>query len=730
MTPIDASTTRQLHHENSTEDDSIDIGHILGVLWRGRWRILIAVLIGSIAAYYYANYVAVPKYRATTSMVLETQGEQVVNIDSVISGIAKDFTSINTQLQVIRSRKLIEELVDQLDLLSDPEFNGALRPPPRFSLRRTIANLLQIVRPASETETSILPAPTTEATQTAAERRRDSVVSAVQGAVAASNLRNTYILNIAVTTTNSQKSRLMANTLADLYIRDQVNVKYQATENATFWLSQRVVELGAELKDREDELKALRGQTSVTSAEEMLALNTQFRELRSSLSAAQDRAMAADADITNITRIAEIEDPTELIEALLTLGNTELLHLARQAQNNNTNVSTLLASRFDSMLLNARQQKSRAELQARAISSGIEEMKQSLDLQSANLQKVQQVERELQATRTLYETFLTRLKETSVQRGLQQADSRILSLATRGRNIEPQKSRIVALGGILGFLSSAAFLFVMQFAHRGLRGSQELEQLTGRPVLGQIPVLPRKNRKSLITFLNENPTSVPVEAYRNLRTSLLLSNLDRQPQIIMITSSIPGEGKTTNAISLAHNFASMGKRALLVECDMRRQTLSQYFEIEKGQAGGLISAMTASRPLQDCIIHDERLGADVLLGERSKVNPADTFSSETFRSFLESLRQHYDFIILDTPPVLIAPDARIIGQVADAILYAVSWDKTSRNQVRDGLHLLDMVNARVSGLVLTMIDPKGMKRYGYGDSYGSYAYDKSGYYNT
>ena len=228
----------------------------------------------------------------------------------------------------------------------------------------------------------------------------------------------------------------------------------------------------------------------------------------------------------------------------------------------------------------------------------------------------------------------------------------------------------------------------------------------------------------MLKYIAEKPNSAAAEAVRNLRTSVLLANLDRQPQIIMLTSSIPGEGKTTLSISLAQNFASMGEKVLLIEGDIRRRVFREYFDIKSKE--GLLSVLSGTSKLEDAVAFNDQLGADVLIGEKSSVNAADLFSSKRFADLLKELRGKYDRIILDTPPVLAVPDARVMGQSVDTIIYAVKWDSTTHRQVVDGLKSLEAVNLRVAGLTLGQIDKRGMKRYGYGASYGNY----QGYYEN
>jgi capsular exopolysaccharide synthesis family protein len=259
------------------------------------------------------------------------------------------------------------------------------------------------------------------------------------------------------------------------------------------------------------------------------------------------------------------------------------------------------------------------------------------------------------------------------------------------------------------------------------RRAEDLERATGRPVLGQIPRMPVRARADVIRFLRERPASAAAEAVRDLRTSLLLSDAERPAQVILTTSSVPAEGKTTVTVALAQNFAGLGRRVLLIEGDIRRRTFEAYFGTPAG-AGSLLSVLAGETRLAEAVVRPEGMGVDVLLGARSGVNAADLFSGEGFARLLEEARGQYDHVLIDTPPVLVVPDARVIAQAADAVVYVVRWDKTSRAQVEQGLRQFRSVQVPVAGLVLSRIDPRGMRRYGYGNTYGAYSRYGQAYY--
>jgi capsular exopolysaccharide synthesis family protein len=198
--------------------------------------------------------------------------------------------------------------------------------------------------------------------------------------------------------------------------------------------------------------------------------------------------------------------------------------------------------------------------------------------------------------------------------------------------------------------------------------------------------------------------------------------------VIVSTSSIPGEGKTTNSLALAQNLSSMGKKVLLIVGDIRRRTLNQYFDAKP--IHGIVSILSGDKLVTEVVEHFADKGFDVIFGEKTSANAADVFSSNRFKAFIVEQREVYDTIIIDTPPVLIVPDSRIIAQVADATLFSVKWDSTTRPQVDESLRLIQNANQKVTGLILSQVDAAGMKKYGYGGSYGAYAGYGAQYYSN
>lgn len=690
--------------EAQRENDEIDLTELLRTIWRGKFWIGLCAAIALLIGGWYAFVAATPIYTASSMVALETQQKQTIDIESVVSGVGGDQSSINTEVEVIRSRELAEKVVRELDLTSDPEFNKWLRTTPVFSL----GNIIQIIRDflgVAETEVS----PT--------EREvLDAVIDEILQSVSASNIRQSYVFRITAVTESPTKSALIANTWAELYIRDQIAVKFEKTAQASEWLTDRVSQLQIELENAEAELKEFSSSTKLVSPEALSALNRQLKELRDRLA---DTSATAESHAQRVEAMQAARASGNMAQMAEAANDRSLEALVTRVENGTASRADF-NTRFDQILDRTTMESARASTQADTLRESIDRTERQIEAQSSELVTLQQLEREAEASRLIYEHFLGRLKETSVQQGIQQPDSRILSRAVVPQDPSaPRKSIILVLSLMLGGMAGIGLVLAREFSQTTFRTPEELEARTGYTVLGQIPTIPARRRSNVLKYLTDKPNSAAAEAIRNLRTSILMSDLDHPAQIIMSTSSVPGEGKTTQSLALTQNLSGMGKKVLLIEGDIRRRVFAEYFHIE-GQKG-LVSVLSGEEAFEDIIVHEPSLNADLLVGDKSSINAADVFSSGKFRSFLQTLRKKYDYIIIDTPPVLAVPDARVIGQSVDRIIYTVKWDSTSHRIVREGLKSFESVNLEVAGLVLGQISPQGMKKYGYGNTYGAYS---------
>ena len=686
------------HDQPGTHD--LDLVRIARALWRGR-RLIAAVGVASLVlSGVYGFSVARPKYAATTLLVLKQPSDPVIRQTAGIQGLPADQTDMNTELHIIESRGLVLDLIDEFALTGDPEFNPALR------------------RSTGSTSSSLRP------TAVALDAEQlDQVVRKVRDAISARVQRNTHIFSISITSEDREKAAQMANGLARLYLQDQVDTKFAAAENAVKWLSQRVGSLQQDLAASEDAIAGLKARMELTSVEALALTNARLKDGRARLADLSQKARQAESNAQQLDQFRQSGD-IAAIAALTSDAELSRLLTDQKILANASQIDMRLGQ-IEAQFHTARQ---RLVLQLSALERSVDELEATVATQGDGLAQLHQLEREAQATRVLYETLLSRLKEASTLRGLQQADARVLSAAAAGTYQSPRKAWIMLLSMLVGMTVASIYVLSKQFIHSGFRTADELEEATGRPVLGQIPVFPVDDRSELVQFLAQHPTAASVEAIRNLRTSLLMSNIDQPPQVILTASALPGEGKTTHAVALAQNLAGLGKCVLLIEGDIRRRTLARYFPTTS--KGGIVSVLAGEVSLSDAVQHVPALGADVLLGETSQSSAADIFASRRFEELMKTARASYDIIVIDSPPVLVVPDARVIARHADAVLFMVAWDKTTGRQVAEGLRQFELAHCGVTGMVLSQVKPLELARYGYGETNPAYAGLAEGYYSA
>lgn len=690
--------------ENS--NDEIDLGQLVLTIWRGKWWIALLLVLFGALGFLYATKVADKVYVSSATVSIESNQAQVTDLDALVGGLSAEQPSLNTEIFLIKSRQLLRRLVVAEDLTSDPEFNPQLAEVSAFSIAGFKEMIFGAPEPEVYTEDELI--------RIAVDRLRDRLTVV--------NPRQSLVFEIGVSTGSAEKSTALANALAQTYINDQLLFKEEQSVEAIEFLAVRTVELQNELNEAELAVKDFATGIELVSPEALIAKNRQVKELR-------DRLAALEAVIEQRQALADLYISFDLDAATATdiaLFDSRVLSelFPSIAQNENDR------ARFvDALALQGARAQSdleQTQTQKAALETAIADLESEVANESRDLLTLQQLQRESEATGEIYGYFLTRLKEAEVQQGTQQADARLLSPAVEPlRASSPRVMIITFMAGILGAFFATGLVLLRELNKGGIRTAADLQKLAGQSVLGQIPMAPIKKRNKLLPFLESKSNTPFSESVRNLRTSLLLANPKVEPCVILMTSSVPGEGKTTTSIALAHSLAGMGKSVLLMEGDIRKNTLGQYFDQVQVKSVEHADSMTFAESKTTV----EGLGFDLMLGVRMEANAADFLSSQEFKDLIAEARKEYDHVIIDAPPVLPVTDARIIGQQADAILFAVTWDATRTVVVEAGLGEISNSGLNLTGLILTKIDGKKAKSYGGNTRYGSYYGEYSKSYN-
>lgn len=635
------------------DDDEIDLGEIIALFWRRKWLVLAVMLASIIAGIFYVQ--SLPRlYQAEAKLILESQDQNVAGLDSLVPGISDDDAEMNSQIEVIKSRNLVGQVVDKLSLIEDAEYNTKLREPTYIGTGikwvRSQISASQGSNPSDDREVAI-----------------DQLTANLKVSV----LPKTHVFRISLETWDPLKSVKIVNALSQAFESDQVTAKQDSNKKAGEWLGGKVATLAENLSKAEADAAGFRTRTErVVTEEDVARSNGNLKNARGRLNSFRSSLEASGSAIPVTDR-----DRAQL----------------------------------NSLMLNI------AELEA------------IVEKQTNDLLTIRQLDREAEAAGTIYQHFAQRLNEIQVQQGLQESDVRVLSAAVpRYKATKPRKTVTVAIFGILGLILSLAYILLRKLMDRSFSDPAELQKAFGIPVIGAIPRAATKNRRALLTYAIKRPSSAIMEAIRDLRTSLLASEArgnghvkDKAGSVLVLTSSIPAEGKTTSSILLALNSSALDKKVLLIECDLRRSTFRTYFGPRMEL--GLLYAIENTHDWESAVWTESKTNMDIIFGGTSKgINAGDIFASEAFSDFIDQAKQKYDLVILDSPPVLPVPDARLIAKLSDKILYIVHSASTPASTVAAGLRLFENIGIKPDGLVMTQITKGrgyGYSGYGYGSEY-------------
>ena len=327
--------------------------------------------------------------------------------------------------------------------------------------------------------------------------------------------------------------------------------------------------------------------------------------------------------------------------------------------------------------------------------------------------------READTNRELFQTFLTRFREIVEQQGLAEADAKILSAADVP--IAPSHPK-TALFTLIAFAASLVLGVLLVFvverwdSDYGFRSADEIQSALGVRALALVPDLSRRETQGVPAedYILQKPNSAYAEALQRIRTSLFLTDGEHPPKTILITSSVPLEGKSTIAASLARQSARSGLKVILIDADLRRPRLHEVIGLPN--QNGLSEVLTGRANPEAAIKRDEKSGLDFLPAGVGVVSPPDLFRSSTMKILLEEMAAYYDLVIIDTPPVAAVSDSFTLSGIVDKSIYVIRWEQTPRNVALAGIRQMIDAGADIAGIVLARVDVKKHARYGYANS--------------
>jgi succinoglycan biosynthesis transport protein ExoP len=730
--------------------DELNLRELWRAILRRKFVLLATIVIITGATYAYISQ-QTPLYTGQALIQIQTRDAQVIQVQGVVEDLVADPATMQSEIQFLTSPAFLRRMVEQLNLVEDPEFNGALR---EDAGQPSVLELLNPMRYVPEDWLASVTAPP-EAAAPADDsemRQINRVAGAFGSRLLIEQVGGSYVIALSFMSENAAKAAMIANAMADEYLVSQVEAKFQAAERATDWLGKRIQELRGEVLEAEAKIVEYRSRNNLVNTDSGNPVTLQFFQLNSQLALAQAERAGAEARLGQARAMLDAENGIEA--AALVLSSVVMADLRSQELELTRRISELsstLGERHPQMvttrgeLANVREkmqdevQRIISDLQnevavAKARERELQNHMAALRGDAANLElaevELRDLTMEADANRELFATFLTRFREIIEQQELQEADAKIMSAASVPLGPSHPKVTLVTM---IGFAASLVLGVLLVFVVErwdsgyGFRSADEIQSTLGLRALALVPDLSRRetNGASAEDYIVLKPNSAYAEALQRIRTSLFLADSEQTPKTVLVTSSVPLEGKSAIAASLARQSARSGLKVILVDADLRRPRLHEVLGL--ANQNGLSEVLTGRVSPEAAIKHDERSGLDFLPAGVGVMSPPDLFRSSTMRILLEEMGSYYDLVILDSPPVGAVSDGLTLSGIVDKSLYVIRWEQTPRNVVLAGMRQMFEAGADIAGIVLSRVDVKKHARYGYADS-GYYRGHYSKYY--
>ncbi len=712
-----------------------DVVRYLRTLNRYKWGILMVVIAVGMLAAMYASSLR-PIYRSTATVMVEMgKPKLVTNADlyEAFNGTTRDY--FLTQFEIIKSRELAERLVRTMHLTSNPEYD------PRRQAKPWYAQWL----PAQFVPA---PAPVTVPNE---EDLVESVAEQVMAHTSLQPVRNTQLVKISFDSHDPVLAERVPNTLAMIYIISDLEQRGDATRRSMAFLRDQAVELKQKLDQSERALQAFRDKERIVVAKGVAVSGAirQLEELEASLDDARKKRQDAEARYDQVNA-AQQQQSMAALESLSLIQNNPVVARFREAQAEAERRVSEASKRYGpehpKMIAAQSDLKAVRENLHRQIASVVEGVAKDYQTAKANEASLERalsraktesqeynrqeftlasLERDVASNRQLYDLFTQRAKETNTG-DVPSAIARVIDPALLPKGPSgPNKRNIVGGAMLVALAIAVAIALLLERLDITVKTSHEVESNLEVKAIGVLQRMRPKPGVPIERIFLEQSHGAFAEGIRSIRSDLLLSGIDSPQKVVLLTSSLPEEGKTTVACNLAFAFSQI-KKTLLVEADMRRPKIARVLGSDAHRAG-LSELVAGNAPLDECVYPAENSNLWVLQSGRVPLNPLELISSHRFAEVMQTLKQAFDVVIIDSPPLQVVSDALVLSQFANSILYVVKADSTAYPLARHGLTQMQRVNepALVGlGVVLNQLDVDKANRYygeyrGYGGRYYS-----------
>jgi len=720
----------------------------LRVLLKRKWTVL-ACLFTVFSVVAIASLKMTKVYEATGSIAINKPDSSLGNFNNspTFNIDYYDPTDLETEVKILQSDLLALQVVKDLGLDRRPEFGGKAAPS---------SSSIDLAPDPLQTDPS----------------RTSALLGSFRGNLKVTLAPNTKIIEVHYTSPDPELAANVVNKLMEDYTENNFKSRFDSTMQAEDWLKNQLVDLQMKVESSQQKLVQYQKEHEILGIDEKQNITTaKLDELNKALTAAESERMDKESVYRlvesgvadTVASAASVLDAagagTQSASSLLESLRSKEADLKIQAAQLNTQfgpsypklaqLNSQLKEVDAQILLETKKVAGKVRGQYMAavqretlLHDALEKQKQEQNKLNESAIDYSILKRDLDSYRQLYEGLMEKMKEAGVSAGLKSNNFRIVDVARVPTGpIEPNIPRYLAFAFILGLTSGVGLAFLQEGLDNTVRTAEQAQMISGLPPLGMIPLPARtareganpkrlmiatSSKEAVEMVAQSRPHSQMAESYRALRTSLLLTNLGAPPKVIMVTSALPQEGKTTTSMNTALVLAQKGVRVLLIDADLRRPSIHKI--MGWGPRSGLSNVLTGSATLKQTIQPSFLPNLSILPAGTPPPNPAELLASTNMRDVLEELRGQYDHIVVDTPPTLSVTDAVVLSPRADAIVLVIRSGQTTKQALRRSRDLLTQVNAKVSGVLLNAVDlssPDYYYYYEYQSKYSRYYRDES-----
>lgn len=732
------------HPEDEEEEQAgaVSPARLLAAV-RTRWRFVATVTV-LVAALVAGIVWGIPnRYDASAVVQIDPRKKTISNMEGVLSELRADSTTVESEVEIVKSRAIALRVIDILGLRDDEEFTG---PPAlqKFAAKIGIAHILP-----PEINTARSSAPRDAIADLIGDKpgesnpERDAVAVAFLDKLKVSRVRNTLLIEIKYSSRDPVKAARIANTVAEVYLSDQLEQKSRAAGAATGLLEEKLADLKAKLTTAESKVEQFKAAHSIfdsnghaLSEQQLTKLMEQTLAARSSTAEARARfeqvkklvSRGGDGggtfgDVLQSQTIRQMKEQLGAAQRreaeLMTKygpNHPDMRKVRAEVQEARAN----LDAEMDRLVASVRNEYEVAEERERQLTYNLNALKaQEMNVKSASIE-LRELEREAATSKQLFEALLARYKQTAETQGLQLPDARIVEKADAPLYPAfPKRKQLTALGLLGGLALGLALAVLLEMMTPGIERLDDVEHALDVPHLSSLPQtdLPgigRTDQRKIaagpetlraMRLVVADPGGIFADAIRSMRREIDIRRQVGAPRVILVASSLPGEGSAVVASNLAHHYAVTGSRVLLVDGDLRRAGLSKQLAAQR--PAGLAEALSAGVPVEHGVLRDATTGLHFLpaMGPAPvrHTNP-EMLQGPHMQAVLASLKRQFDTIVIDAPPLLPVIDGRILADHADQIVLVVAWRRTARQMARRAVKSLGFNQAKVLGAVVTEVD--------------------------